>query len=314
MMANELLAILYRTNLALSFAVLVALALRAPLRRGFGPQRAYAIWLIAPLALVGAFMPTPRGSGPRHLIEAAANSAQAFFLKAPSTQDVLVAVWLAGVGLNLMLAAHRHGRFMAEIRQGRAGPAIVGLIRPRLVTPSDFRTTFSPRVQVLIRAHERVHMERDDARWNALAALLQALLWFNPLIHIGVRAMKLDQELACDARVIDQFPEDRRTYAQALLSAQTLGAASPLGCHWMSSRVHPLVTRIGAIANRSGSIERDGLWIALSLSLWVGGFAVAWAAQPPDRTLDKHAIQYVRYAGGAPGSPKAIWRIAVNPD
>ena len=313
-MAIEFLAILGRANLVLTLVGLVMLALRAPLRRGFGPQRAYTIWLVAPFALVGGVMPAPRGSGPQHLLEAAGRSVQTLLSKTPSVQEMLVTAWFVGVFLSLMLVAQRHVRFMADIRAGRAGPAIIGVIRPRLVTPSDFKAQFAPRVQSLIRAHERVHMERNDARWNALAALLQALFWFNPIVHLAVRAMKLDQELACDAMVIERFPQDRRIYAQALLSAQDLGAMSPLGCHWISVRVHPLVARIGAIANPSRAIEREGLWIALSLCLWVSAFVASWGVQPPDRALDRHAIQYVRYLGGAPVASGAIWRIAINPD
>ena len=312
-MATELLVVLGRASLVLSLAALVALALRTPLRRGFGAHRAYAIWLVAPFALAGGFMPAPRGSGPQHLLEAAGSGVQAL-LKAAPFGDILAFLWLAGFCLSLVLALRRHGRFMEDIRAGRAGPAVVGVIRPRLVTPLDFQAQFAPRVQLLIRAHERVHMERGDARWNALATLLQALFWFNPITHIAARAMKLDQELACDAAVVDRFPEDRRVYAKALLGAQALGAASPLGCYWTSGRVHPLVTRLGAIVNRSGGAQRDGLWIALSLSLWTGAFAAAWALQPPDRALDKHAVQYVHYTRSMAGSPGAVWRIAINPD
>jgi len=313
-MTNDLLGMLARANLVLTLASLAAFALRAPLRRWFGPQRAYAIWLIVPLALLGGFMPAPRGSGPQRLLETAGGVIETFMARAPSALDLLLGVWIAGAVFSLALAARRHARFMAAAQSGRAGPAIIGVIRPRLVTPLDFRARFTPREQRLIRAHERVHMERHDARWNALAVLAQALFWFNPLIRLAVRAMKLDQEVACDAAVIDLFPQDRLAYAKALVSAQHLGAASPLGCHWASRRRHPLVMRLGVIADRPKAAPRSALWIALSLILWPGALVAAWAAQPPDRTVDRHAVQYAHYVGRLPGVPAAAWTIAVNPD
>jgi len=313
-MANDLFAILGRANLVLTLSALVACALRTPLRRWFGAQRAYAIWLIVPLALVGGFMPAPRGSGPERLLETVDGAVQAYLTQIPSALDVVLFIWVAGVCVSLVIATRRHARFRAEVEAGQAGPAIIGVVRPRLVTPADFRARFSSHEQVLIRAHERVHIERYDARWNALAVLVQALLWFNPLIHLAVRAMKLDQEVACDAAVIDLFPQDRLTYAKALISAQPPAATSPLGCHWASGRVHPLVARLGVIADRSETVQRNGLWVAMSLTLWSGALVTAWAAQPPDRTVDRHAVQYAHYAGRLAGATIAAWTIAVNPD
>ena len=85
------------------------------------------------------------------------------------------------------------------MRRGEAGPAVLGFLRPRIVTPDGFQTHFTPQEQAAILTHERVHLARQDARINALAALLRCLCWFNPLIHLGARWLRIDQELACDA-------------------------------------------------------------------------------------------------------------------
>ena len=76
---------------------------------------------------------------------------------------------------------------------------MLGFLRPRIVTPDGFLTHFTPREQAAILAHERAHLARQDARINALAALLRCLCWFNPLMHLGARWLRIDQELACDA-------------------------------------------------------------------------------------------------------------------
>src|SRR5690606_17264510 len=95
------------------------------------------------------------------------------------------------------------------------------------------------RERALILAHEEVHRRRGDAWINGFAAALQALNWFNPLLHHAVGRFRLDQELACDAAVIARFPEARRHYADAMLKAQLAGQPRqelwlPVGCTWPS--------------------------------------------------------------------------------
>ncbi len=109
-------------------------------------------------------------------------------------------------------------RFHAAVRLGEAGPAVLGFLRPRIVTPDGFQDHFTPQEQAAILAHERVHLARQDARINALAALLWCLCWFNPLIHLGARWLRIDQELACDASAV-AGSISRRDYAQALLKS-----------------------------------------------------------------------------------------------
>jgi len=59
-------------------------------------------------------------------------------------------------------------------RSARAGvgPAVVGVLRPRIVTPSDFETRFSEDERALILAHERTHLRRGDHIANAVACTI----------------------------------------------------------------------------------------------------------------------------------------------
>mgnify|MGYP000087070976 CR=1 FL=1 len=56
------------------------------------------------------------------------------------------------------------------MRAGRAGPAVVGVLKPRIVTPDDFTGLYTPREQLVVLAHERTHIARHDARANAAVA------------------------------------------------------------------------------------------------------------------------------------------------
>lgn len=292
-MASELLLFLVRLNLVAGGAILVVLALRPFVRRWFGASHAYRLWLTVPMALVAAIMPPVETWGAVGPLEQAADSAGAW-LSSGGRLTLLVAVWGGGALGTVSLTVWRYARFMDRARSGRAGPAIVGVLMPRLVTPADFSDRFTPEERRLVRAHERAHMDRDDARWSALVLALQCLNWFNPLIHIAARALRFDQELACDATVIHRLPGDRRSYAETLLRSHAGAAAPPLGCNWSGPGARLLMTRLSTLLGRRPGDARCELGDALLATLWIVVFAAAWSAQPPYRIAD-------------PGSARAIY-------
>ena len=51
-------------------------------------------------------------------------------------------------------------------------------------------------------SHELVHLQRRDYFFITWALVLKCVYWFNPLIYLAYRLFRLDQELACDQRVI----------------------------------------------------------------------------------------------------------------
>jgi hypothetical protein len=98
---------------------------------------------------------------------------------------------------------------------------------------------------------------RHDALVNGVITLAQCLSWFNPLVHLAAFYARLDQELACDDDVMRRFPDDRRTYAEAMLKSHLATAPAPLGCQWPSRSVHPLEERIAMLSKpRPGKLWR----------------------------------------------------------
>ena len=281
-MAAEALAALVRLNIVASVAIALIFLLRPTARRCFGAQRAYSLWLMAPLAMAGAAVTPPATSGPLGPVEAAAGRAETWLADGLHGQ-ALAAVWALGLLVSIGLVAWRYSRFLAQARSGLAGPAIVGVLAPRLVTPADFAVRFTPEDRRLVRAHERAHMERLDPRWNALALVLQCLNWFNPLVHAGVQAMRFDQELACDATVMARLPAERRRYAEALLRCHETTLVSPLGCGWAGAGARPLATRLTVLMQPRPGDRRRSLGGLLVATLWMATLAGAWAAQPPHR-------------------------------
>ncbi len=269
-MTSEFLAALLRVNLAIAVAVLVVLVLRGPVRRLFGAETAYGLWAAPPLAALGAVMP------PRTVEGAAEHTALAAAVAGISTPAL--AGWTLGVVVAAGGLAWAQTRFIGRVRAGRSGPAVVGVIAPRIVMPLD-DGGYSESERTLIRAHERQHVARQDPRAVALASLMQTLFWFNPLVHLGAWAMRLDQELACDAGVLRRRPHDRALYARTLLKTQLAGQPPPLGCHWPPHAIHPLEVRIDALRT---PFVRDGLVGNAAVGVLLAGAALsAWSIQPP---------------------------------
>ena len=287
----DMLADIVRANLAASVAVLAVLALRLPVRRHFGAQPAYALWLMAPLVFLANLIPAAEAETAEDAAAAAAQLRALLpeplrALQALSHIPSLTEIWIGGMALAVVLVAASQMRFLHRAKAGLVGPALVGVICPRIVSPKGYDTLFTEAERTLVRAHERAHIDRGDPKVNALIALVQCLCWFNPMVHLAAHLARLDQELACDATVMRRRPSARRLYAETMLKTQLTASALPLGCHWLPGGRHPLEARIGMLkrSNTGYWRQQTGAWGAAALALVVG-FG-AWAAKPPVKPHD----------------------------
>lgn len=274
-MGTELFADFLWANAQAGLAIAAVLILRRPVRTLFGAQTAYALWAVAPLVFAAGMVPAAEAE--RGTAMAAHAIAPALRLHPP---QILAWIWVSGLVMAAGLMVWGQLRFLARARRGQAGPAVVGVITPRLVTPADFQATYSEAERALIRAHERAHIDRDDPKANALVAFVQCLCWFNPLVHAAAYFVRLDQELACDATVMATRSRQRRLYAETMLKTQIGGAPLPLGCHWLAG-AHPLEARIAALARPAVADGRQqaGGWGATAVVV-LAAYGV-WAAKPP---------------------------------
>ena len=268
-MMSELFATVLRANLVAAAAILAVLILRRPTRRLFGPELAYGLWAAPPLAIFATLLPA-------RSIEGAAGHALAEAVADISLPGLTL--WALGVAATAAGLAWAQLRFLAEARAGRVGPSVVGVISPQIVMPRD-DGSYSDEERALIRAHEREHVARQDPRARAVAAVLQAAGWFNPLIHLGAHVMRLDQELACDAAVLRRRPRDRCLYARTLLKTQLATQPLPFGCYWPARGAHPLEVRVALLKDTQ---PHDSLTGALLISAAILTCAItAWSVQPP---------------------------------
>ncbi len=283
---------LLRLTLFVTIALVLLLALRTPLRRAFGAAIAYQAWLLVPLVAIVACLPTR--TTPTLHVAAAVRTARvlaARMVPAPSLPvDVLLAVWACGVLALAIWFIRSHRAFLRAagplrhaggvyFSAGDTGPASVGLWRPKIIVPHDFRQRYAPAEQALVIAHEQVHIDRRDVWANVLQAAFQCVFWFNPLVHLAARRFPQDQELACDARVMAQHPHQRRGYAEALLKSHT---ATPLPsgihCHWQTH--HPLKERLMHLQSTVPAFSRRSPAVAWWVCLPPAPSSVPWPRAP----------------------------------
>ncbi|GMM73728.1 TonB family protein [Alteromonas gracilis] len=97
-------------------------------------------------------------------------------------------------------------------------PMLFGFIKPKVLIPFSFKSTFSVKQQALVLEHENVHRKHYDHLWNTLALILAILFWFNPLVWLALKSFRINQELACDNAVLkDKTDKEKLTYAKALV-------------------------------------------------------------------------------------------------
>jgi beta-lactamase regulating signal transducer with metallopeptidase domain len=291
---TDILLVLLKVNFAAGVAVAIVLTARKKVHKVMGPDAAYLMWAIVPVAMLAVLIPS-------RVVMVEVHEARYVSLIWGANlwpfAAVLVLAWMTGAILMGGQLLKMQQLFMEDVGFRKAGPAVVGFFYPHIVTPADFSHRFSDDERKLIMAHEQVHLERQDIRVNALVALVRCLCWFNPLIHIGAHFMRIDQELSCDAAVIERRPRARRAYAETLLKTQLAERSLPVGCYWPAGSSHPLTERIAMLTRTPFSLRRRVAAAAAVLTLVSGGGVAAWAAQPPREVIAAPANDEARDDG-----------------
>jgi len=98
-------------------------------------------------------------------------------------------------------------------------PFLSGLLRPWIFVPITVIREMDNTQLYHVLAHELAHYKRKDMLWNLLGGLAAAIHWLNPLIWLGMRHMKSDRELACDAYVLEKMGEEEAAaYGMTMIS------------------------------------------------------------------------------------------------
>ncbi len=329
---------LYDTFVWTGALIVLVLLLRRPVARHFGPQVAYALWalplarfLLPPLVLPASLAPAgaqPFAGDPvLAIVSGAATPAAGAQGGIDWLWATVLALWLGGAVLLLALRAHDYLRMrrelLAEARpMGESGdvrlvetPAVTSPVafgvRDKVVAmPPGFMVQADLAARDMAIAHELAHHRGHDLLANLAAQPLLALHWFNPVAWIGWRAMRSDQEAACDARVMaGRERSERAAYARAIAGfalGPRLALAAPMACPVLGEKsiIHRLQSL--ARADRSAARRKAGLCA-------IAGVAMVALPLTASVTYARPEVPAVPHAPDAPVAGPAALVVPVRP-
>jgi beta-lactamase regulating signal transducer with metallopeptidase domain len=124
-------------------------------------------------------------------------------------------------------------------------PMTWGLRRPRILLPHDSQNWDAAcRRHVLL--HELGHVRRADTLWQLVAQGALVVFWFNPLLWLAIRRMRMEAEHACDDYVLRDGERPSR-YAATLVELGAASIGAPAFPVLSLGRRSELETRVSAI-------------------------------------------------------------------
>ena len=201
-----------------------------------------------------------------------------------SSALTLAALLIGGLALHRRQRGWQRGSFggAAVLVSVDAGPAVVGILRPRIVIPQWLMNAAAAR-QAVVLAHEQSHIDAGDQRLLACAWLLLAAMPWNLPLWFMVRRLRRAIEVDCDARVLARgvpLPE----YGAALIAIGAQPSAAPgrmpFAAPAMAETPGFLEQRMRLMMRKSARWHKLVAPFLLLLSLDIG-VATARMAPPP---------------------------------
>ena len=148
-----------------------------------------------------------------------------------------------------------------------AGPAVVGLLRPRIVLPL-WLTRASAAKQALVMAHETSHLAARDPQLLSVALCLLVLMPWNLPLWWQLRRLRHAIEVDCDARVLGSG-HNLREYGEALVDVGQhrsgyLGAAAAMAesRSFLEQRIRIMLSQPGHWSH-AGAVLLSGLALCM---------------------------------------------------
>jgi TonB family protein len=124
-----------------------------------------------------------------------------------------------------------------------------GVARPKVILPATADEWSDERARVVM-SHELAHIRRGDWLVQLSAEVLRAFYWFNPLIWVACRRLRLESEHACDDEVMNHGVEGTDYATHLVELARALNARRQM---WLPApamaRPSSLERRVRAMLN-----------------------------------------------------------------
>jgi beta-lactamase regulating signal transducer with metallopeptidase domain len=127
-----------------------------------------------------------------------------------------------------------------------------GFRQPKIILPAAAAAWSADRIRIVL-THELAHVRRGDWVVQIVAELLRAFYWFNPLLWVVCKRLRIESEHACDDEVIN-YGVDGTDYASHLIAvARALNQRRPA---WFPA---PAMARPSSLERRVRAMLNDRL-------------------------------------------------------
>jgi len=150
---------------------------------------------------------------------------------------------------------HSYGlRFPVRLLHSRHRSLLVtwGWRRARILLPAVADEWSDDQIRIVL-AHELAHIARGDWAAQLAAEVLRAIYWFNPLLWIACRRLRVESECACDDAVLARGVEGSEYATHLLALARRLNAESQ---PWLPA---PAMARPSSLEGRVRAMLNDTL-------------------------------------------------------
>ncbi|MEP6496297.1 MAG: M56 family metallopeptidase [bacterium] len=205
----------------------------------------------------------------------------------------IACILIAGVriGADSVLLYRNRRHWTADVVDGvpvlvsdEFGPAIVGLLEPKIVLPR-WTLALASDERSLMLTHELEHVRAGDGTLTTAALLAVMCMPWSPALWWSVRRLRMAIEVDCDRRVLLKFPDVAR-YGRLLVDVAERAVGTSLAVAGFSERAMPIARRIRAMttaAQRHLSPRHAGI-AAFGLVVAVGSLGIL-PPQAPAREL-----------------------------
>jgi len=148
-------------------------------------------------------------------------------------------------------------------------PSITGLLNVKILFTDTMTELDDVSINDVI-MHELSHYKRKDNVLNFVFAMIKIIHWFNPLIKIIFKYIKIDIELATDEKAISKMEKDEKIgYCETIVKIAGICSTKTEKVLGMATNVKEIETRIDMIALKEKFEKRSLLILIFTVLITV---------------------------------------------